>query len=116
MESNLTMSEITREERARLLRVQLGFLRDAEMRVRNAGRDVPDDLEAAIVATTLALAKISNHPKCVRNEAARCGNCPYSVTFGSAKVLCRFEHASAEHGFPVREDTEVCGDHPDFWR
>ena len=110
------MSEITREEHARLLRVQLGFLRDAEVRVRDAGRDIPEDLEAAIVGTTLALAEITTPLKRVRNEAARCGNCPYSQPLVRNKIVCRFEHPNAEHGSPVLNEIEWCGRHPDFWR
>lgn len=55
-------------------------------------------------------------PKRVRNEAACCGNCPYSQPLVRNKIVCRFEHPNAEHGSPVLNEIEWCGRHPDFWR
>ena len=65
--------------------------------------------------------------KRVRNERARCMNCLYSKPLVStlrpavlkpckALFTCCFEHPDSEHGFPVMDETDVCGRHPDFWK
>jgi len=54
-------------------------------------------------------------PKRVRNEEARCGNCPYGHPYRDG-IVCR-RNSNATLAFDdALKPTTWCGDHPDFWK
>ncbi len=89
----------------------IGFLSSEMTEARFQLRQTLQDISDALNVPT---------PKRVRNEAARCGNCPYmGKPMSPAQQhlgVCCLSPATAVQDELVVPETSWRGQHPDFWK
>ena len=89
----------------------IGFLSSEMTETRCQLRQALQDISDALNVPT---------PKRVRNEAARCGNCPYMAPCTNERYkhygMCCLHPPIGDNEALVMPAKTWCGDHPDFWK